>query len=267
MENSKVSVILPCKNGSKYLNETLISINKQTIPLELIFIDDGSTDESLSIFQNFKFNSLIQTKYISRESKGFSKSLSEGIELASTNYIARIDSDDVWFSNHLEMIVTEFQNDEKLVLVGSQAIIINEKSDEIGFYEVPIADYDLRKYLLKDSPFIHSSVVFRLDKYKLTCGYCCFNELEIVTDYNLWFEFSKIGEIKNFSVPTIYYRKLKNSMSRDLKLIENYKARLLIMEKASKYYFPKFYFYSFYNRTKCKLRILSIKLISKLTNR
>ena len=90
-----ISVILPVYNSDSFLEESIKSILNQTmINFELIIINDGSTDKSLEICENFKkidYRILI----LSNKHKGLTKSLNEGINFASGKYIARQDADDL----------------------------------------------------------------------------------------------------------------------------------------------------------------------------
>lgn len=261
-KTNKVSVVLACYNGEKTLEKTLQSINNQKYNIELIFIDDGSKDSSLEIFKKYKFSENCQTRLITRENKGFLYSLDEGIKLSSGDFIARIDSDDIWLENHLLLIMNEFDKDDDLVLVGTQGLEIDDKEKTIGELNVPIGVSNIIKYLHKDSPFIHSSVVFKKEAYEKTPGYLIGDSISAmhISDYNLWFELSKIGKVKNLTARTILYRVSPNSMSRKISKIINYKARYLIMKKVNSYY-KKYSFFSFIEILKVKLRICQYKFL------
>jgi glycosyltransferase involved in cell wall biosynthesis len=252
-----ISVVLPCFNGEKTIQKCLQSINNQNCRLELIFVDDGSMDQSMNIFKNFNFHSNITVKYITRGNKGFLYSLDEGIKLASGDYIARIDSDDIWLDFHIQKIMHKFVNNNNLVLIGSQAIKINEFDEIIGSYSVPCSQNDIIKYLHKDSAFIHSSVVFKKNVYMLTPGYFIGSDpvSNLIGDYNLWFELTKLGSVENIPEQTLHYRVLNNSMSRVIKRHLNYSARYLIMKRVNRYY-RSYFFYSLLQRIKVKIRMI-----------
>lgn len=262
MKANQVSVVLACYNGEKTLEKTLQSINNQKYNLELIFIDDGSNDSSLEIFKKHKFSENCQTRLITRENKGFLYSLDEGIKLSSGDFIARIDSDDIWLENHLLLIMDEFDRDDNLVLVGAQGIEIDEKNITHGELNVPVDVTQIIKYLHKDSPFIHSSVVFKKEAYNKTSGYLIGDSVSAmhISDYNLWFELSKIGRLINIKERTVLYRVSANSMSRTINRIVNYTARYSVMKKVNSYY-KKYFFYSLIERIKVKLRIYQYKFL------
>jgi glycosyltransferase involved in cell wall biosynthesis len=253
----EVSIVLPCFNSERTLKTTLESIVKQTfLNFELIIIDDGSIDASLEIMKNIQALSTCSIKIISRENKGFLYSLDEGIKSSIGRYIARIDHDDVWNNNHLECIMKAFNDDKNLVLVGSNAILINENGEEIGRTQQQVSEKIIIKNMLKDSPFIHSSVVFSRKVYDLTPGYLIGTDegSRHIADYNLWFELSKQGKCKNIIDYTVLYRVLEDSMSRQMDKCINYRARLSVMKDVYKHY-KKFHFYYYFQTLKVGLRV------------
>lgn len=94
MENIKISVILPIYNGEKFLKRCITSIISQEYKnLELILINDGSTDETRQICEEYKsIDSRI--KLINKKNEGVSKARNSGLEIATGKYVAFIDSDD-----------------------------------------------------------------------------------------------------------------------------------------------------------------------------
>lgn len=253
-----VSVVLPCYNGADTLQETLDSINIQSYPVfECVIINDGSKDSTIHIINNYKFRKGISKIVIDRENKGFLASLEEGIEKSSGFLIARIDADDLWSVDHLQSIVNCFRNDEELVLVGTNALVIDDSGNVITKTTLPLSNRDIRRYLLKDNAFVHSSVVFRRDAYYKTSGYLCGSGefYKHISDYNLWTELSLIGKVCNLKTESVSYRFLENSMSRTINKAINYKARRYVMCKAYKGIHLNF-FYFLINLIKVDLKII-----------
>jgi len=90
----KISVIIPIYNGEKFLQRSLESILSQTLKeIEIIIINDGSTDDSLSIIKNYMKN-FTNIKLINQKNLGASLSRQNGIKIAKGEYIAFVDSDD-----------------------------------------------------------------------------------------------------------------------------------------------------------------------------
>lgn len=100
MNENLISVIIPVFNGEKYLLDTLKSIVNQTYKdIEIVIIDDGSTDNSKNIIELIKSDKI---KYNFQQNQGVSAARNRGIKIAKGKYVAFLDSDDMWRSNKLE---------------------------------------------------------------------------------------------------------------------------------------------------------------------
>lgn len=94
------SVIIPVYNKEKYLKETLTSVLGQTFTdFELILVNDGSTDQSPEIINRFQDHRI---RIHHQENQGAAAARNTGIQLATGNYLAFLDADDLWLANHLE---------------------------------------------------------------------------------------------------------------------------------------------------------------------
>ena len=97
-----ISVILPVYNAEKYLAEAIDSILNQTFTdFEFIIINDGSTDNSLSILQSYQTQDS-RIRLFSRENKGIVMTMNEGIDLARGEWLARMDADDIAMPSRFE---------------------------------------------------------------------------------------------------------------------------------------------------------------------
>ncbi|MEG1154420.1 MAG: glycosyltransferase [Acinetobacter sp.] len=107
-----LSVIIPCYNCEQYIHDCLQSVCKQICnAVEIIIINDGSTDNSLNIINNFSNNYKDKTiKVISQKNQGLSAARNAGITLASGNYLAFLDGDDLWAPSFWETIKNAIQN-------------------------------------------------------------------------------------------------------------------------------------------------------------
>lgn len=92
MSTPLVSVILPVYNGARYLNETIDSVLAQTYPaLELIVVNDGSTDSSEDICKTYQ-----NIRYVYQENQGVPFARNNGVSLAKGEFLCFIDQDDSW---------------------------------------------------------------------------------------------------------------------------------------------------------------------------
>lgn len=105
-----VSVIIPAYNGERYLSAALESVFAQTYrPLEVIVVDDGSTDDSGAIAQSFS-----EVVYIQQSNQGVAAARNRGIEAARGEFFAFLDQDDLWTPDKLKLQIRFFRNDPDL---------------------------------------------------------------------------------------------------------------------------------------------------------
>ncbi|MFJ7185427.1 glycosyltransferase family 2 protein [Lysinibacillus xylanilyticus] len=130
----KVSIISPVYNGEEYISRYLESILNQTYPkLELILIDDGSTDNTREVI--FKYESLLKKRgiefyYIHQENMGAAAALNKGFKLFSGDYITWPDTDDYLEPNSIELRI-KFLKSKNLRIVRSDALFRNENNVEV----------------------------------------------------------------------------------------------------------------------------------------
>lgn len=97
--NPLISVIIPVYNGDRYLAQTIESVLAQTYsPIEIILVDDGSTDGSAEIAKSYS-----EVDYIYQSNQGVSVARNNGIAAAKGEFIAFIDADDLWISDKLSV--------------------------------------------------------------------------------------------------------------------------------------------------------------------
>ncbi len=92
----KTTIVIPCFNASKYLRETLDSLKKQTIETKIIAIDDGSTDDTWKILQEYNITSVQQTH------GGLGKAMNTGVKLCDTPYYIHLSADDLFTPTFIE---------------------------------------------------------------------------------------------------------------------------------------------------------------------
>lgn len=152
-----VSIITPCYNGKKYLVNFLNSILDQDYKqIELIFIDDGSTDCTADIVNNYKKkfeNSGIIFKYIYQENAGQAAAINKGLKEFKGEYLMWVDSDDILLKNNISKKVEFLEKHDECGFVLSKGTIVNENSLDncIGYLE--------RKYSGKEDLTLFSDLV------------------------------------------------------------------------------------------------------------
>lgn len=125
MSTPLVSVILPAFNAEMFLRESISSILNQSLKnIELIIINDGSTDSTEDIIKSFSDNRIVYLK--NTINLGIIKTLNKGIDNAKGKYIARMDADDISMPNRLKRQIEVLENDESIDIVNIKAYILND---------------------------------------------------------------------------------------------------------------------------------------------
>ena len=164
------SVVIPIYNCEKYLDETINSIVKQTIGfknIELILVNDGSTDNSEQICLKYK-NKYKNIIYIKQENAGVAEARNKGLEIASGELINFLDSYDKWEKDVFKKVYNLFSHEKKLNIVGFQPI---DNLLDYKFVNNPDGVYDITEHFnyvqnSVASSFIRTSVakLARFDK-------------------------------------------------------------------------------------------------------
>ncbi|MBE9125525.1 MULTISPECIES: glycosyltransferase family A protein [unclassified Coleofasciculus] len=112
-----VSVIIPFYNSDRYLAQAIESVVAQTYqPVEIIVIDDGSTDNSADVAKRFGE----AVHYCYQTNSGTAAARNHGIELAQGNFLAFLDADDLWMPDKLERQMAAFASHPELDIVSGQ---------------------------------------------------------------------------------------------------------------------------------------------------
>jgi glycosyltransferase involved in cell wall biosynthesis len=123
----RVSVVVPLYNKQNYIEQTLRSVMNQTYKnLECLIVDDGSTDNSVEIARKFIEDNQLPWSLYLQSNSGQTKARNHGIRESKGEYIAFLDSDDLWAPNKLELQVKAFEKNHKSVLVLSAYAIFKE---------------------------------------------------------------------------------------------------------------------------------------------
>jgi glycosyltransferase involved in cell wall biosynthesis len=136
MSKSKVAVIIPCYNASKYIRKTLDSVlNQNYKDLEIVAIDDGSTDETKKILESY-VPKIRVLSHPNNANLGQAASLNLGINETGSDLIAFLDSDDIWYPNKIKKQVGIFERHSDVGLVYTNGYVIDE-NDAILFKMLP----------------------------------------------------------------------------------------------------------------------------------
>lgn len=157
MPKSLVSIVMPVYNCEKYVAESINSIlNQDYQPIELICVDDGSTDQSLHILQSFGDKITIVH---SEKNCGIASGRNKGAAIAHGEYIAFADADDIWQPEKLSKQIDQFENNPELDISFCmiQNFISPDVSEEIkntrSFLTEPIPGHISGAFVAKKKSF------------------------------------------------------------------------------------------------------------------
>ncbi len=157
--SNTVSVVIPCYNASPFLRETLDSVLNQTHPpLEVIVVDDGSTDDSAAIAESYG----PPVRVVRQENQGESVARNRGIDDAKGDWVAFLDADDVWKPEKLDLQMEEIGNTSHLVCVHTGVYTFGLKNElSETSHEARHSRYDVEALLLQPLIHISSAIVRR----------------------------------------------------------------------------------------------------------
>ena len=208
----KVSVLLPVHNAAPYLAEAVESILGQTVAdLELICIDDGSTDGSSEILRRYASQDA-RVRIERREHNGLIAALNEGLRLAHAPLVARMDADDISLPDRLELQYRRFELDPGLWVLGTAYERIDEAGRPRGRPPVIAGCEAVASALREKCVICHPSVMMRRDPILEIGGYRpAYKHAE---DYDLWLRVSERGKLDNLNVVGLRYRKHDDGVSQ-----------------------------------------------------
>ncbi len=214
--NPCVSVIMPVYNAANFLSAALESALKQTFEdFEIIVVDDGSTDGTRELLQTFEQNFEPRVRVLRQANAGASSARNTAIRAARGEFIAFLDSDDLWEPQKLELQVAALrERPEAGVCFGESLYFDEEKSWDANFKDRAPAFGMIFKLLLTEHIIAMSSVMVRkscLDEVGL------FDESLIgCEDYNLYLRLAQRFPFRFLAQPLTHLRCHEASLSNDL---------------------------------------------------
>ncbi|MEG0236527.1 glycosyltransferase family 2 protein [Cetobacterium sp.] len=229
MYKIKISVIIPIYNGENFIEKCLNSILNQTLKdIEVIVVNDGSTDNSYEIINKIVDNRLI---LISKKNEGVSSARNQALKIAKGKYILCIDSDDWIETNYLEDIYLKAEIERLDIVVTDY------------YYDKQDKSYYMKDLVLNDDEIISGK------KY-----------IEIFFKKNLkGFNWNKLIKSSLFKINRIYYNEEVNMMEDMLFLIKilNYSKKVGKLNKA---------YYHYLQHEKNATRKISLKHLKSIEN-
>ncbi|MBA2883005.1 glycosyltransferase involved in cell wall biosynthesis [Desulfosalsimonas propionicica] len=222
-----VSVIIPTYNRAELLPDAIESVMQQTYPeFEVIVVDDGSTDDTAAIMSQWSD----RITYIRREiNEGRSAVVNLAVNIAQGNFIAILDSDDVWLPHKLKRQVEVFKHFPECGAVGGGAMYMDLSGRPFGKAMIPSEIIEYKKFAVSMClPGSHSNEIMRREAFEKVGGLDV--ALRRAQDYDFWLKLIRQYPIR--AVPEVLMYKRAHQGKRPYADIETIvKCRKLIASR------------------------------------
>jgi glycosyltransferase involved in cell wall biosynthesis len=204
-DTPSITVLLAVYNGQQYLREAVESVLTQTFSdFEFLIIDDGSTDNSLKILQDYAAKDS-RIRIVSRPNKGLTNTLNEGLSLARGEFLARMDADDICVPQRFEKQIAYLQEHPDCVLIGSRVLLMDPEG-------LPIREMCLEQtheqidsaHLNRGWPIVHPAALMRMSALNQIGGYR--DEFNTLEDLDLFLRIAEVGKLANLPDILLHYR-------------------------------------------------------------
>ncbi|WP_218599355.1 glycosyltransferase family 2 protein [Polaribacter sp. NJDZ03] len=208
--SSLVTVYITNYNYQDYLEEAFTSLVNQTYnSIEIIIIDDGSTDNSINIIKRLsEKHENIQT--IFQKNKGLNKTNNVAIKKARGKYIMRLDADDILEPKAIEKMVKVLDENDNIGLVFPDYYLMDENGFKFSAHKRYNFDTDV---LLFDRPAHGACTMIRISFLKAVNGYD--EDFTCQDGYEIWLKFITHYQVKNINEPLFYYRQHSSNLTKN----------------------------------------------------
>jgi len=234
-ELPKVTVIIPCYNREKYIKDTIESVLAQTYPnLEIVAVDDGSKDNSRRILESLG-KKIRVLEHPGRVNKGQSAAINLGIHSTKSEYIAILDSDDLFAPEKIERQVEFLKKNPKFGVVYSNGYYIDQYGNKLfRFYPDDHVELSDPERILLDCYFLlpNNSLV-RRKVFEQVGGFD--ESLRSAQDHDMAIRVGEKTRIGFINEDLFFYRRHSDSISQK-KAMLRWENGFYILEKAKKRY-------------------------------
>lgn len=208
-----ISVVMPVYNAGDFLAEAVRSILNQSYRrLELIMVNDASTDNSWKIMESFAKRSKRIKIFRNKKNMGVSETVKKAISKAKGDYIARMDADDIAFPNRLKKQLTYLLAHKNVVAVGGQCRLIDKEGQLIGKKEFPLKAQEVYDYSFKFVPVQQPTLM--IDRKRLPVDFQFYRDgMNTAEEVELFFKLFQYGKIENLPDFVLKYRLHSHNLS------------------------------------------------------
>jgi glycosyltransferase involved in cell wall biosynthesis len=225
-----VSVVVPvynaCRSDSRHLLEALESIYQQTYRrIELVIVDDGSTDATPEICKQFLATHLgVPIRYCRKENGGQSSSRNLGVGLSRGEWVSFLDQDDVWFPDKLERVVPLLGEDVDLVYSDADTIDDQSRRALVGLHRnyrfgLPHPKETLEDVIFKDVFVMPGLMTVRKELVRKVGGFD--ESLSGYEDDDLFLRLFPAARVRYLPESTFWWRIYKDNYSNTIRMVRS----------------------------------------------
>jgi len=208
---------MACYNGELYLDRAIKSVLSQEYRnLELIFVDDCSTDKSICIAKKYTLLDKRVKVYKTEKRSGAGAARNKGIQNSNGEWIGVLDADDMYASEKILRQLNLIRSlRDGIVLVSSDSFQIDINDVVMNRQRYPVSSNKLKKKLIRLKRFPpHSSVLYKASVLKKVGG---FDERYLkAQDYDLWLRLIEFGEFVSVNMPLVMYRVHEHGLTKNI---------------------------------------------------
>jgi len=215
-----ITVYITNYNYGKFIQQAVESVLNQTYKnIEIIIVDDGSTDNSKEIIEQYSNLRFIEIVYQHR--KGLNVSNNIALRMSRGEFIVRLDADDYFDKNALKILINEFDHDEVGMVFGDW-YNVDTDGNVLSIEKRHDFENDVKLF---DQPAHGACTMFRTRILKKLQGYD--EAFDRQDGYEIWFKFIEHYKVKNINVPIFYYRKHGSNLTNKEKALLNTRSSIL----------------------------------------
>ncbi len=200
-----VTVLMSVYNGEKYLRQAIDSILNQTLrDFEFVIYDDCSNDSTAEIINSYSDTRIVYRRNSSN--KGLTANLADGVKRSAARYIARMDADDVAYSNRLKRQVEWMDVHPEITILGTPVKYFSVSPGDGALSEQPQDDATIKARLFIDFTLMHPSIMIRRDDL-VNRGINYNTDFRYSQDHALYFDCIMQGlKFANYPEPLLHMR-------------------------------------------------------------
>lgn len=205
-----ISVIVPCYNQGKFLEDALKSVSAPPLDLEIVVVDDGSTDSTSDVVSTVE--TACDVRYIRQQNSGVAAARNRGLRESRGRYVVFLDADDRLASGALEIGATMLDEHPECAFVFGRCVMMDRRGMLLPTASQPrIVRHQYRELLRRNYIWMSAQVMFRREAVERAGG---FNpDVDAAADYELYLHVARHHPVCDHGQVVAHYRRHDTNMS------------------------------------------------------